>query len=227
MSEVFFELFFFPFFLSFFLSSSSLKFSAFLSHSSSSSPSSSPIRPHHQTTTRSWFSNGIELSDAATNLAGGAEDQIIMCETFSARLAKVALTGAAAGKIEPFAPSLPGYCDGVFGVPKTPASAAAGTVGTYYVSINSKQAAAGAKAIAASPQLRWALARAPQQGVELIAPPYGLVVRVDSQGKIAQSLQDPSGQVVARASSAVLSPDGTKLFMGSVTAAGLPFVKVA
>lgn len=150
-----------------------------------------------------------------------------MCETFSARLVKVALAAASAGQIRPFAPGLPGYCDGVEGIQDTPASAAAGTVGTYYVAINSKQAALGAAAIAASPQLRWALARAPQQGVEVIAPPYGLVVRVDGQGRVVESLQDPSGQVVARASSATLSPDGRKLFMGSVTAPGLPFVTVA
>ena len=150
-----------------------------------------------------------------------------MCETFSARLVKVALSGPAAGVVKAFAPSLPGYCDGVFGVPSTPASTRAGTVGTYYVAINSKQAAAGATAIAASPQLRWALARAPQQGVELIAPPFGLVVRVDGAGKVVETLQDPTGQVVARASAAVLSPDGTRLFTGSVTAPGLQFVTVA
>ena len=135
--------------------------------------------------------------------------------------------GSSAGAVQPFASALPGYCDDVFRVPDSPAATAAGTVGTYYVAINTKQTAIAATAITASPQLRWVLARAPQQGVELIAPAYRLVFRVDASGRVVESLQDPSEHVVARASSARLSPDGKRLFMGSVTEAGLQLLTVA
>ena len=189
--------------------------------------------------TGSWFSNGIAFSDSRA-AATGNEDAIIMCETFSARLVLAPLRGPDAGRIQPFARSLPGYCDGVFGVPPSPAppssssssptiaaaAAAAVVVDHFWVSINSKLTAAGATALASSPPLRWAASRVPQQVVELVAPPFGLVVRVDSGGRVAESLQDPTGVAVGRASSAVLSPDGRTLFTGSLTRPGLAYIRL-
>lgn len=150
-----------------------------------------------------------------------------MCETYSARLVRVDLQGANAGKIQQFAPSLPGYCDGVAASPTTPATVAAGNAATYWVAINSKLSPASATALASSVPLRWAASRVPEQIVDVVAPPFGLVARVDATGKVVETLQDPTGQAVARASSVTPSPDGTLLFTGSVTAPGLRFVKVA
>lgn len=150
-----------------------------------------------------------------------------MCETYSARLVRVDVVGASAGEIQQFAPSLPGYYDGVAASPVTPATVAAGNAATYWVAINSKTPQVVATALAHSTALRWAGSRVPQQIVDVAAPPYGLVVRVDASGKVVESLQDPTALAVGRASSATPSPDGTLLFTGSVTVPGLRFTKVA
>lgn len=178
--------------------------------------------------TGSWFANGVALADSATLQPGGDEGVAVMCETYSARLVRVDVSGPRAGEVRAFAPSLPGYCDSVVAAPAATPATAAGVAraGTFWVAINTKPSSAlTATALAASPALRWA--RSPQQLVDLVAPPFGLVVRVDASGKVAESLQDPTGRAVGRASSAVPSPDGSLLFMGSLTAYGLRFVKVA
>lgn len=119
-----------------------------------------------------YFPNGVALTPD--------ESALLVCETGTYRLIRVELSGSAAGK-RTVLTDLPGFPDNISAVGD----------GTYWVAVLSLRVPI-LDATLPLPLARRAIARVPP-GAQPAARRYGLVVQVDSTGRILRSLHGPAG----------------------------------
>jgi len=122
-----------------------------------------------------YFANGVALAQD--------ESFVIVNETYRYRISRYWLKGPQAGTSEVFVDGLPGFPDGV----------AASGRGTFWVAMFTVRNPAG-DFLAPRPLLKKMVANLPRALWPKPAK-YGLVIEVDEQGKILQSLHDPDGGV--------------------------------
>jgi sugar lactone lactonase YvrE len=140
------------------------------------------------------FANGVALSEN--------EDFVLVNETYRFRIMRYWLKGDRAGTSEAFIENLPGYPDNI-------TSNRHGTFWLALFTVRNRQA----DWLAPRPWLKNALAKLPT----LMWPkpqPYAFVVKLDEEGKILDSLQDPAGKHL-RAVTSAFERDGY-LYMGSL-----------
>jgi sugar lactone lactonase YvrE len=141
-----------------------------------------------------YFANGVALSQN--------EDFLLVNETYRFRITRYWLTGDRAGKSEPFVENLPGYPDNINRAPD----------GTFWLALFTVRNPTG-DWLSPRPFTKSVLAKLPS----FMWPkpePYAFVVKLDEQGKVLDSFQDPSGQRLFAITSAVES-DGY-LYLGSL-----------
>eukprot|EP00300_Choanocystis_sp_HF-7_P018373 c2001_g1_i1.p1 GENE.c2001_g1_i1~~c2001_g1_i1.p1 ORF type:complete len:378 (+),score=57.29 c2001_g1_i1:14-1147(+) len=121
------------------------------------------------------FSNGVAVSEA--------EDYLLVCETYTARIMKIWLTGPRAGSIEVLV-ELPGYPDGM----------ARGKDGSFWIAIASPRVFA--ERLHPYPLIKRLVSMLPE-ALKPKAIPYGMVAQIrGSDGMVLQTLHDPTGQAV-------------------------------
>jgi sugar lactone lactonase YvrE len=141
-----------------------------------------------------YFANGVALSKN--------EDFVLINETYRYRITRYWLTGSKAGSSELFIDNLPGFPDGVSSNQK----------GVFWVALFTVRNPT-ADWLHPRPWLKSFLSTLPK--FLWPAPePYGLVLALDEQGRITQSLHDPTGEVVKEVTSAE-EYDGY-LYLGSL-----------
>ena len=129
-----------------------------------------------------YFANGVALSKN--------EDFVLVNETYRYRITRYWLTGPKVGTSEVFLDNLPGFPDGVSSNGK----------GKFWLTLYTVRNST-ADWLHPSPWLKSCLSTLP--GFLLPAPePYGLVLELDEQSRILQSLHDPTGEVVKEVTSA-------------------------
>lgn len=121
-----------------------------------------------------YFANGVAL---------GEDDSFVLVnETGVRRVTRLWLSGAHAGEHDVFADALPGYPDGI----------SRGTGGRFWVAIFAPRNPGGER-MAPHPFMKKMVARLPR--FLWPAPKrFGMVLVLDAEGHIADSLQDPSGE---------------------------------
>lgn len=141
-----------------------------------------------------YFANGVALSSD--------ESFVLVNETFRGRVSRVWLRGPKAGTLEVFVADLPGYPDGV----------ASDGRGKFYVAMGSITNPLGAM-VAPRPWLRRLISRLPPA---LWPKPirYGLVIVLDEQGQVIDSLHDPEASTVFEVTSA--QPSFKGLLLGNL-----------
>lgn len=141
------------------------------------------------------FANGVEL--------GPEGDSLLVTETSRHRVTRYWVEGGRAGVSEPFAENLVGYPDNVD---------AAGD-GTYWVAIPSLRQDA-LDSLQAYPRIKRLYGKLPAalRG-RVSGEPYGLVLRLDGDGEVVESLHDPTGGVHFVTSA---TPHEGALYLGSL-----------
>ena len=141
-----------------------------------------------------YFANGVALSEH--------EDFVLVNETYRMRITRYWLTGERAGQSDVFAENLPGYPDNI-------TSNGRGTFWLALFTVRNDQA----DWMASRPFVRSVLAKLP--GFLWPKPArYAFVVKLNEEGQIVDSLQDPSGKQVYAITSAI-ERDGN-LYLGSL-----------
>lgn len=141
-----------------------------------------------------YFANGVALS--------ANEDFVLVNETYRHRITRYWLRGPNQGKSDVFLDNIPGYPDGV----------SSNGRGTFWVAVFAPRNA-DADRMANRPWLKSVVAKLPT----LFWPKpdhYAMVLAVDEQGKIQQSLQDPKGDKIWGISSA--TERGGYLYLGTL-----------
>lgn len=145
------------------------------------------------------FANGIQLTRS--------EEALLICETTRARLLKYHLKGPKKGSLEVINNNLPGIPDNI----------RRSSTGGYWIGmalIRKKNKISFIDYCAEKPWLRALIMKVVSMDLVLqYLPKYGLVVEVNEEGKVIQSLHDPTGQVIP-AVSEVEDKDGV-LYFGS------------
>lgn len=137
------------------------------------------------------FANGVALSKD--------ESFVVVNETYRYRVARHWLKGPKAGTTEVLIEGLPGFPDGI----------AQSGRGTFWIAMFTVRNAAG-DFLAPRPLLKKMVANLPRALWPKPAP-YGLAIEIDEDGKILQSLHDPSGETVHQVTS-VHERDGVLYF---------------
>jgi sugar lactone lactonase YvrE len=141
-----------------------------------------------------YFANGVALSKD--------EDFLLLNETYRFRTRRYWLKGDRAGEHEVVLDQLPGYPDNVTAAPD----------GTFWLALFTVRNDR-AEWLSPRPFAKRVLAKLP--GFLWPKPqPYAFVVKLDAQGQIVDSLQDPSGQRLFAVTSA-MERDGY-LYLGSL-----------
>ena len=128
-----------------------------------------------------YFANGVALAQD--------ESFVAVNETYRYRITRWWLKGPKAGTSDVLIEGLPGFPDGV----------AASGRGTFWVAMFTVRNPAG-DFLAPRPLLKKMVANLPRALWPKPAP-YGLVIEVDEQGRILQSLHDPDGASVQEVTS--------------------------
>lgn len=150
------------------------------------------------------LADGLAWPNGVAIAPGGGH--ALVAETASYRLRRVELAGAAAGSQRIVADNLPGFPDGI-----APASA-----GGYWLAIAAPRNALLDR-IHPSPFLKRVALRLPRWAQP--APRrYALVLRVDDEGRVLESLHDPAGGYAAIAN---VVEDAGGLWFGSFAERGL------
>lgn len=139
-----------------------------------------------------FFANGVALSKD--------ESFVAINETYRYRVSRYWLKGPKAGTTEVLVEGLPGFPDGISQSGR----------GTFWVAMFTVRNAAG-DFLAPRPLLKKMVANLPR-ALWPKPEPYGLVLEIDEDGKILQSLHDPSGATVHQVTS-VHERDGA-LYLG-------------
>mgnify|MGYP002622808887 CR=1 FL=1 len=142
-----------------------------------------------------YFANGIAVA---------ADDSFVLVnETYRYRVQRYWLTGPRAGEAEVFADNLPGFPDGI----------SRGTDGGFWVAMFTVRNAQ-ADSLHPRPWIKSVLAKLPRFLWPKPAP-YGLVLKLDTDGQIVESLHDPGGQQVREVTS--VHQRGDVLYFGTLT----------
>lgn len=146
-----------------------------------------------------YFANGCTLSPD--------ESAVLFTETSRYRVQRYWLTGPKAGQVELFAEGLPGLPDNI-----RPASA-----GGYWVALGARRSKA-LDFLHPRPLAKRFFAKLIPLDFfqEHFVPKVGLVVRLDEQAKLVESLWDPHAEVIWSISEA--REVGGKLYLGSISA---------
>ncbi|WP_371879554.1 SMP-30/gluconolactonase/LRE family protein [Nannocystis punicea] len=139
-----------------------------------------------------YFANGVALSRD--------ESYVAVNETYRYRISRHWLKGPKAGTTEVLIEGLPGFPDGVSQSGR----------GTFWIAMFTVRNAAG-DFLAPRPLLKKMVANLPRALWPKPAP-YGLAIEIDEDGKVLQSLHDPSGAAVHQVTS-VHERDGA-LYLG-------------
>ncbi|KAI6229855.1 Adipocyte plasma membrane-associated protein [Aphelenchoides fujianensis] len=150
-----------------------------------------------------YFANGIQLHPD--------KKSVIVSECSMSRILRLYISGPRAGESEVFASNLPGFPDNI----------RLSTQGTFYVGLASPRYDGKLSLfdkLGPFPWVRKLLASAlPEkylgQIFALVKSSYGLVLEMDTNGKIVGSYHDPEGQVIADVSQ--VSDDKDHLYLGS------------
>ena len=141
-----------------------------------------------------YFANGVTLS--------ANEDFVLVNETYRYRITRYWLKGDKAGQSDVFIDNLPGLPDNLQG----------DRAGTFWVAMPTPRKA-DADFLHRHPWIKAQLAKLPR-ALWPKAVPYGLVVALNEQGEIVQSLHDSSGTHLRMITSA--KPVGDYLYLGSL-----------
>jgi sugar lactone lactonase YvrE len=148
----------------------------------------------------------VELADLGfANGVCAHEDgeSILVTETSRYRVTRYWIDGDREGDRERFAESLPGYPDNI----------EAADDGTHWVAIPLVRTDAF-DALQGRPWVKRQLGKFPAALFESISiDPYGLVLRLDADGEVVDSLHDPAGDVYGITSA---TPRGDALYLGSL-----------
>lgn len=139
-----------------------------------------------------YFANGVALSRD--------ESYVAINETYRYRISRHWLKGPKAGTTDVLIEDLPGFPDGV----------AQSGRGTFWIAMFTVRNAAG-DFLAPRPLLKKMVANLPRAFWPK-PEPYGLVIEIDEDGQVLQSLHDPSGATVHQVTS-VHERDGA-LYLG-------------
>ncbi|XP_070578296.1 adipocyte plasma membrane-associated protein-like [Ptychodera flava] len=145
------------------------------------------------------FPNGVQLSPQ--------QDYLLVSETSRARILKYNLKGPRSGKVETFAENLPGLPDNI----------RRSQGGGYWVGIASVRSSKFSlyDFMTTRPWLRSIFTKLfDAETMMKFLPQYGLVIELDEDGQIIQSLHDPTGEVVPSVSEVHESTTG-QLYLGS------------
>lgn len=146
-----------------------------------------------------YFANGVTL--------GPDERFVLVNETPRYRVRRYWLEGEYEGQADVFARNLPGFPDNVNH---------AGD-GTYWVAIVSPRSDE-IDGLQSRPFLKKQLAKLPLERLLGDTEPYGLVLRLDADGEVVESLHDPSGRLHALTSA---TPHGDHLYLGTLQGDGI------
>lgn len=141
------------------------------------------------------FANGVAM----------AGDAVLVNETGRYRIWKIYVEGPKRGQAEIFAENLPGFPDNI-----NP-----DYLGGYFVGLTA-QRAEDVDALAGRPFLRRILFRIPGFFSMVQPTPYGFLLRLDEEGKVVESWQDPEGRF-ADVTGAERGPDG-RVYVSSLSA---------
>lgn len=142
------------------------------------------------------FANGL--------VPGPDGDSLLINETSRYRVTRYWIDGPREGEAEPFAENLVGYPDNVD----------VHDDGTYWIAVPALRVSLLDR-IHRHPWLVRQFGRLPQWVVEHVSPePYGLVLRVDGEGSVVESLHDPTGEVFYVTSA---TPHQGALYLGTLT----------
>eukprot|EP00795_Rhopilema_esculentum_P003079 gene3079-1365_t len=144
--------------------------------------------------------NGLEISKDFSFL--------LVAETTSSRITKYYLKGPKKGKHEVFAENLPGY----------PANIRASPTGGYWLGLIAvrKWPFSFLDIAGPYPFLRRLLAKAMSQDtMTMLIPRYGMIIKLDDNGSIIDSLQDPSGAVMDEVTDVFQDPTENAIYLGS------------
>ena len=142
-----------------------------------------------------YFANGVAVAPD--------DSFVLVAETFRYRIRRVWLRGPDAGRDEILIDNLPGFPDGVAGD---------GT-GLFWVAFYAPRNALLDRYLHPRPWLKRLVAMLPG-ALKSRAEPYGLVIAVDSEGRIVRSLHDPGGGMLSHITS--VEPHGSELYLGTV-----------
>lgn len=150
------------------------------------------------------FANGVQLM--RDKMA------VLLTSTTNAAVYKYYIDGPQKGKLEDFNNNLPGLPDNI----------RKSSLGGYWVGLAAvrKPSFSMLDLIASRPWIRSIVTKIfSQEILVLMAPKYGMVVRLDEKGSIVQSLHDPSGKTIPAVSE--VEDTGSVLYLGSYN---LPFL---
>tara|TARA_Y100000031_G_scaffold11269_2_gene12099 strand:+ start:9892 stop:11034 length:1143 start_codon:yes stop_codon:yes gene_type:complete len=142
-----------------------------------------------------YFANGVALSPD--------EDYVLVSEMSEYRITRLWLKGPRKGKSEVFADNLPGFPDGISGDGD----------GNYWVALVSPRMWFVDNIVLPNLWLRKLLMHFPKW-TRLSGSSYGLIIQLNSEGEIVESLHDPSGKSLSGITN-VVERDG-KLYIGTL-----------
>ncbi|XP_071511647.1 adipocyte plasma membrane-associated protein-like [Diadema antillarum] len=146
-----------------------------------------------------YFPNGIQISPN--------KDFLLIAETTRYRILKYFLTGPKTGSTEVFIDNLPGMPDNI-----RPSRSGGYWVGLAFAS--SRQGLITMDLLAPLPWLRNIIVKfIDPTAVAPYMPQYGLIIELNQEGEIVQSLHDPTGNVVQSVSEVL--DTGSALYLGS------------
>lgn len=141
-----------------------------------------------------YFANGVALSHD--------DGFVLVTETWRYRTRRLWLKGPKAGSDDIFMDNLPGFPDGI----------AADEQGGFWLALPTLRNAVLDR-IQPYPWIKSLVARLPA-GWQPLPERYGLVARLDEQGRVLESLHDPGGEQVFEITS--VQPVGDALYLGTL-----------
>jgi len=140
------------------------------------------------------FANGVAVS--------ADQSYVLINETFTYQISKVWLTGPKAGQKEILLDKLPGLPDGI----------ARAADGTYWVAMYGLRPKLVDK-FHANPWVKNQLAKLPKS-LAPVPKPYGLILQINADGEILQSLHDQAAVAIGEVTS--VQPEDDGLYLGTL-----------
>lgn len=149
------------------------------------------------------FANGVAVA--------ADQSYVLVNETFRYRVQRIWLSGPKAGRQEVFLDQLPGLPDGI----------ARAADGRYWMTLYALRPQL-VDAVHAYPWLKNQLAKLPP-ALAPVPRPYGLILQVDEQGRIVQSLHDQAAVSIGGVTS--VQPEADGLYLGTLSMDRLAVVR--